>query len=140
MTEENWAANPRLHKINDDIVSLLRDTAEEEFFDGRCEGYEVGVDESQMASYDEGYNTAMTNFEADIRIAELQRNLLNDVLAKVEDISNNIVVTPETPEQLSTLITDFSDNGPMCAIAVANYIKHVVTLKICGISPSGKHF
>ncbi len=140
MTEENWAANPRLHKINDDIVSLLRDTAEEEFFDGRCEGYEVGVDESQMASYDEGYNTAMTNFEADIRIAELQRNLLNDVLAKVEDISNNIVVTPETPEQLSTLITDFSDNGPMCAIAVANYIKHVVTLKICGISPSEKHF
>ncbi len=140
MTEENWAANPRLHKINDDIVSLLRDTAEEEFFDGRCEGYEVGVDESQMASYDEGYNTAMTNFEADIRIAELQRNLLNDVLAKVEDISNNIVVTPETPEQLSTLITDFSDNGPMCAIAVANYIKHVVTLKICGISPSVKHF
>lgn len=140
MTEENWAANPRLHKINDSIVSLLRDTAEEEFFDGRCEGYEVGVDESQMASYDEGYNTAMTNFEADIRIAELQRNLLNDVLAKVEDISNNIVVTPETPEQLSTLITDFSDNGPMCAIAVANYIKHVVTLKICGISPSEKHF
>ena len=132
--EDTWATSPRLTKITDDIIRLLRDTAEEEFFEGRCAGYEAGVEESQMASYDEGYDTAMTNFEADVRIAELQRNLLNDVLTKIEDISNNIVVTPETPEQLSETISNFTDNGPLCAIAVANYVKHVVTLKICGIS------
>ena len=140
MTDEDWASSGRLLKITDDIIRLLRDTAEEEFFDGRCEGYEAGVEESQMASYDEGYDTAMTNFEADLRIVELQRDLLNDILSKVEDISNNIVVTPETPEQLSTLIADFSDNGAMCAIAVANYVKNVVKLKICGISPAQAHY
>ncbi len=138
--EETWATSPRLTKITDDIIRLLRETAEEEYFEGRCEGYEAGVEQSQMASYDEGYDTAMTNFEADVRITELQRNLLNDVLTKIEDISNNIVVTPETPEQLSQLITDFSDNGPMCAIAVANYVKNVVKLKICGISPAQAHY
>jgi hypothetical protein len=136
MTDEDWATSGRLQKITDDIIRLLRDTVEEEFFDGRCEGYEAGVEESQMSSYDEGYNTAMTNFEADVRIVELQKDLLKDILSKVEDISNNIVVTPETPEQLSKLIADFSDNGAMCAIAVANYVKNIVTLKLYGISSS----
>ena len=124
--EDTWATSPRLTKITDDIIRLLRDTAEEEYFEGRCEGYEAGVEESQLASYDEGYDTAMTNFEADERIVDLQVATLNNALETIEQISNNIVVTPESAEQLSQLIQDFSDNGPICSIAVANYFKHTI--------------
>ena len=124
--EDTWATSPRLTKITDDIIRLLRDTAEEEYFEGRCEGYEAGVEESQLASYDEGYDTAMTNFEADERIVDLQVATLNNALETIEQISNNIVVTPESAEQLSQLIQDFSDNGPICSIAVANYFKHII--------------
>ena len=124
--EDTWATSPRLTKITDDIIRLLRDTAEEEYFEGRCEGYEAGVEESQLASYDEGYDTAMTNFEADERIVDLQVATLNNALETIEQISNNIVVTPESAEQLSQLIQDFSDNGPICGIAVANYFKHII--------------
>ena len=142
MTDEDWASSGRLLKITDDIIRLLRDTAEEEFFDGRCEGYEAGVEESQMASYDEGYeagvercqmasydegyDTAMTNFEADQRVVDIQVTTLKNVLETVDQISNNIVVTPESAEQLSQLMQDFSDNGPICSIAVANYFKHII--------------
>lgn len=124
--EDTWATSPRLTKITDDIIRLLRETAEEEYFEGRCEGYEAGVEESQMASYDEGYDTAMTNFEADQRVIDIQVNTLNNILETVDQISNNIVVTPESAEQLSQLMQDFSDNGPICSIAVANYFKHII--------------
>lgn len=124
--EDTWATSPRLTKITDDIIRLLRDTAEEEYFEGRCEGYEAGVEESQMASYDEGYDTAMTNFEADQRVVDIQVATLNNILETVDQISNNIVVTPESAEQLSQLMQDFSDNGPICSIAVANYFKHII--------------
>ncbi len=124
--EDTWATSPRLTKITDDIIRLLRETAEEEYFEGRCEGYEAGVEESQMASYDEGYDTAMTNFEADQRVIDIQVNTLKNILETVEQISNNIVVTPESAEELSQLIQDFSDNGPICSIAVANYFKDII--------------
>ena len=124
--EDTWATSPRLTKITDDIIRLLRETAEEEYFEGRCEGYEAGVEESQMASYDEGYDTAMTNFEADQRVVDIQVATLNNILETVDQISNNIVVTPESAEQLSQLMQDFSDNGPICSIAVANYFKHII--------------
>ncbi|OUV22516.1 MAG: hypothetical protein CBC55_03845 [Gammaproteobacteria bacterium TMED95] len=124
--EDTWATSPRLTKITDDIIRLLRETAEEEYFEGRCEGYEAGVEESQMVSYDEGYDTAMTNFEADQRVVDIQITTLNNILETVDQISNNIVVTPESAEQLSQLMQDFSDNGPICSIAVANYFKHII--------------
>jgi len=124
--EDTWATSPRLTKITDDIIRLLRETAEEEYFEGRCEGYEAGVEESQMVSYDEGYDTAMTNFEADQRVVDIQVTTLNNILETVDQISNNIVVTPESAEQLSQLMQDFSDNGPICSIAVANYFKHII--------------
>ena len=124
--EDTWAISPRLTKITDDIIRLLRETAEEEYFEGRCEGYEAGVEESQMVSYDEGYDTAMTNFEADQRVVDIQITTLNNILETVDQISNNIVVTPESAEQLSQLMQDFSDNGPICSIAVANYFKHII--------------
>ena len=124
--EDTWATSPRLTKITDDIIRLLRETAEEEYFEGRCEGYEAGVEESQMASYDEGDDTAMTNFEADQRVVDIQVATLNNILETVDQISNNIVVTPESAEQLSQLMQDFSDNGPICSIAVANYFKHII--------------
>ena len=124
--EDTWATSPRLTNITDDIIRLLRETAEEEYFEGRCEGYEAGVEESQMVSYDEGYDTAMTNFEADQRVVDIQITTLNNILETVDQISNNIVVTPESAEQLSQLMQDFSDNGPICSIAVANYFKHII--------------
>ena len=124
--EDTWATSPRLTNITDDIIRLLRETAEEEYFEGRCEGYEAGVEESQMVSYDEGYDTAMTNFEADQRVVDIQVTTLNNILETVDQISNNIVVTPESAEQLSQLMQDFSDNGPICSIAVANYFKHII--------------
>ena len=79
-----------------------------------------------MASYDEGYYPAMTNSESDQRVVDIQVATLNNILETVDQISNNIVVTPESAKQLSQVMQEVSDNGTICSSAVANYFKHII--------------
>ena len=89
---------------------------------------------NHKAGYDEGYDTAMTNFEADARVDDLTAEAKRDGWHRgynvaLEDIiemfpGSGFFQTPTTKEELDKMLDVYKDNGPMSVAITLNFIQH----------------
>ena len=94
----------------------------------------AGHTAAKEASYDEGYDTAMTNFEADARVNDLTAEAKRDGWHRgynvaLEDIiemfpGSGFFQTPTTKEELDKMLDVYKDNGPMSVAITLNFIQH----------------
>lgn len=117
----------------------------EEAIDSSCPRDDAGdkicsyssVTEAHKEGYDEGYDTAMSNFEADERVGYLVRKARADgweagldggqlLVTKwlMENFEgSNFFATPESREELDAMLVTFSNNGPMSVAITLNYLQ-----------------